>query len=328
MTPENVGPYKSPPTEILNSLIAGGEQSESIEGDQDPDNSGTDDGGTNDQNLEAGEGGEDEGASKDTGGDTGEQEGTESDTGDDADEVAFQHEGKDFTKTRLAEILTEYAQNEEWKAKNTQRAQDLKAREKGIQGGTDLLKKIAADKDAVELLSDLGYDLTASGVESLLKDVAEAGEGEGDAGGSEGGESAGDDTGDGDRGDLEERMDELEGKQLFDDALNAFMGDEAHAKEYDTPEKVSKLVEFMVDKNILDFDEADNLLSAGNRATAADERIVTMEKEIKELKADPNAPLEGQGVDETVSDQKSVVHGDFGLEDARRKTEKLFEQSS
>ena len=180
-----------------------------------------------------------------------------------------------------------------------------------------MVTKISADSDAVELLGDIGYDLSEKGVKALLTDLAKS-QTEATPGGTEGGVEGGE----GDQtSKLEDRLDQLEGQQLFNEAFNSFMSDEKMAKAYDTADSQNKLMKYMTENNILDFSEAHKILTADQTATESAQRIKDLEEENAKLQANrsPNAPVTGQGAQATVEPSKSgVVHGDFGFSSARK----------
>jgi len=332
-----IGQYKQPSEEVLASL-AESEQLGSPSEEQDQGGADENAGGTNDDGKTAeeiaaakkaeAESNADEGGSK--GDETGDESGAADENGDKgktAEEIAaekakesvYEYEGTEYKKDALDAILADHLKNVDWKATNTQEAQKLAAASKGIKNVQDLLKKISADSDAVELLADLDYDLSEKGVKELLSDIADQGSGD------EGGEGAG---GEADtRSDLEKRLDNLEADREFEKAWNGFMADEKMREAYDTAEKQNKLMEFMTKKGILDFIEGHKTFTADQTLTDQAKRIEELEKENKQLAANksPNAPVDGQGAVGTTDDQTDgPVHGDTNYSAARKKLRKAL----
>lgn len=333
------GAYTQPPDDIMKSLAAYGDQSESDEGEQDQSSADETQGGTNDEaneqtneqaNEQAAKGADKGVESKESKGSKGDESGTESgeqgEAGEDA--TVFEHEGQSFSAKALTQIIADHAEDENWKTANTKKAQSIAKQGKSIKEVRSLIDKISGDADAVELMKDLGYDLSPGGLKSLLEDskgeVAEVQ----DKGPDDVTEGAGDEsekTAD-QRASNEQRLDELEGMAMFNEALGVFMSDKAHEKEYDTADKVTALIRFMNENSFIDFEESHKLFSAGTRADASEQRVEELEKEIVTLKGDegPNAPVEGQGATDTHEAPDGPVHGDFGYDNARKKLSKLL----
>ncbi len=316
------GQYTQPSKEILDSLAESEQLGEPSE-EQDPNvkPGETNDEGTADEKAAAEKAAAEKAAAEaeskagEEGG-KGKESGANDVTGVD-EKSAYEHEGKKYDKDALDAIIADHVNNENWKAENTQEAQKLAAASKSINAVQDLLKKISADEDAVELLSDYGYDLSEKGIKTLLTDLAIQ---ESDGGKGEGGGEA--DT----RTDLEKRMDDLEADRALEKALNAFSLTEA-GKLCDTAKKQDELMQFMLDKNLMDFNEAHKLLTADQTAEDQTKRLEELEEENEKLKKNisPNAPVEGQAAKGTVQQQEGgPVHGDFNFDAARKKLRKAL----
>jgi len=216
--------------------------------------------------------------------------------------------GKEYGLEDLGRIVKEHQKNENWNKANTERAQTLSAQAKAIEGATGVLENILKDKDALEILEDMGHKLdkeALSAVKEATKNVQTIPDRDKKPETDE---------------DMEQVRAELNDLKFMAALRELTDKDEDHRKALGTPEKRQAFLKFMVENNLLDMDKAYELHTQAEQLKAAKKALE--EAEEKGGKPKPKAPAK-PGAKDIKSGFKPVT-GDFGYDAARKATIESF----
>lgn len=290
------------PQAVLDSLKTGeGEQPGDTTGDDPPKDKTTDGTKTNAKGESTGDGGEGNGPSKKGDPDEGKEPSKPKEP------TSVKLNGKEYGLEDLGRIVKEHQEDTDWKKSNTERAQSIAAQSKAIEGVSGVLEKILQDKDALEILEDMGYTLDPKALSAVkaAKDTQTT-----PVKGAE------------DSKDLKQMKADLNEMKFREDVRDLTGKDEEHRKALGAPEKVEKFLAFMVDHNLLNLEKAYDLYIQADRLKVAEEELEKGKK--KGDKPGPKAPV-GQGAKDIVTDFKPESR-DFGYDAARKATLKLFKR--
>lgn len=213
---------------------------------------------------------------------------------------------KKYGLEELDRIVKEHQDSKNWEKSNTEKSQMLSARAKAIDGVISGLEDLFRDKDALEILEDMGHKLDKEAL-SAVKETANM-------------QSIPDRDKEPDN-DLEEIRAELNDLRFMEALRELTARDEDHQKTLGNPEKRQAFLKFMVDNDLVDLDKAYVLYIQAEQLKEAKKALEEAKK--KGEKSSPkNAPL-GVGAKD-IKTGFEPVRGDFGYEAARKATEKLL----
>lgn len=214
--------------------------------------------------------------------------------------------GKEYNLEDLDRIVKEHQNRENWEKSNTEKSQALSARAKAVDSVIGGLEDLFQDKDALEILEDMGHKLDTRAL-SAVKETANA-------------QSIPDRDKESDD-DLEKMRAELNELKFMEALRELTTRDEDHQKALGSVEKRQAFLKFMVDNDLADLDRAYDLYTQAERLKEAQKALEEVEK--KGGKSKPKkAPL-GAGAKDIKTGFKPQQR-DFGYDAARKATEKLL----